>query len=102
MREAQRELEISRQRYADLYDLAPVGYLSLTRSGGIREINLAGARMLGMGRSPAGGRPPADVHQSFRPPQIPQPPHPVAPRPAPRQHRGSKSSTAPGNAPLCN
>src|SRR5258708_594275 len=51
MREAQKELEISRQRYADLYDLAPVGYLSLTRSGGIREINLAGARMLGMARS---------------------------------------------------
>src|SRR5258708_26191200 len=55
MRDAQRELEVSRQRYADLYDLAPVGYLSLTRSGGIREINLAGAKMLGMARSRLAG-----------------------------------------------
>ncbi len=39
MRESQSELEVSLQRYADLYDLAPVGYLSLTRSGCIREIN---------------------------------------------------------------
>src|SRR5260370_1423134 len=50
MRESQSELEVSLQRYADLYDLAPVGYLSLTRSGCIREINLTGARMLGLTR----------------------------------------------------
>src|SRR6266404_4416596 len=51
MQEAQKELEVSRQLYADLYDLAPVGYLTLTRAGCIREINMTGMRMLGTTRS---------------------------------------------------
>jgi diguanylate cyclase (GGDEF)-like protein/PAS domain S-box-containing protein len=43
-------LEESRDRYVDLYDFAPVGYLSLTREGLIVEINLTAAGMIGMGR----------------------------------------------------
>lgn len=51
LREAHRLLEESRNRYADLYDLAPVGYVTLNRKGLIQEINLPGAEMLGVERS---------------------------------------------------
>ena len=50
MRSAQSELEDSRNRYAQLYDLAPVGYITLSRNGRIENINLTGARMLGCER----------------------------------------------------
>lgn len=46
LREAHQALEISRDRYARLFDLAPVGYAVMDRHSRIREINLAGARML--------------------------------------------------------
>ena len=42
---AQHELEHARDRYADLYDFAPIGYLSLDTRGAITEINLAGAAL---------------------------------------------------------
>jgi PAS domain S-box-containing protein len=44
------ELEASRERFADLYDSAPVGYASLDHNGCIRGINLTGARILGRSR----------------------------------------------------
>lgn len=47
---AQRELEQARDRYADLYDFAPIGYLSLDPNGRIVDINLAGAALLGRTR----------------------------------------------------
>ncbi len=47
LRRVQIELEAARDRYRDLYDFAPVGYLTLTREGLITEINRAGATMLG-------------------------------------------------------
>ncbi|MBN1532952.1 MAG: PAS domain S-box protein [Spirochaetes bacterium] len=50
LRRAQGELEASRARYFDLYDLAPVGYLSLNENGLITEINLTAATLLGMAR----------------------------------------------------
>ena len=50
LRQAQDELEDSRDRYVDLYDFAPVGYLSITAHGMIEEINLAATRMLSMER----------------------------------------------------
>ncbi len=47
LRLAQMELEASRDRYVDLYEFAPVAYLTLTRSGRIEEINLTGVALLG-------------------------------------------------------
>ena len=38
-------------RYTDLYEFAPVGYLTIDRDGGIRQVNLAGARLLGLERA---------------------------------------------------
>jgi PAS domain S-box-containing protein len=46
LRNANRELEASRDRYALLYDFAPVGYFSFDRAGGIRTVNLTGANLL--------------------------------------------------------
>ena len=45
--EAQVALEISRDRYIDLYEFAPVGYLTLSREGIILEVNLSGTMILG-------------------------------------------------------
>ncbi|MDP2134889.1 MAG: ATP-binding protein [Sulfuritalea sp.] len=44
-------LEKSHDRYFDLYQLAPVGYLTLTAAGQIAEVNLAGAALLKIERS---------------------------------------------------
>src|ERR1039458_4190776 len=51
LRETQQLLEASRDRYADLYDFAPIGYATLDEKGHIREINLTGATILGRERS---------------------------------------------------
>jgi len=50
LRRAHAALEESRDRYVDLYEFAPVGYLTLSREGMIAEINLTGATLLGMER----------------------------------------------------
>lgn len=46
----QEELETSRARYVDLYDLAPVGYCVLSEEGLILEANLKAADLLGLAR----------------------------------------------------
>lgn len=51
LRKAQGELVASRKRYFELYDLAPVGYFTLSDLGLIHEVNLTAARMLGVARS---------------------------------------------------
>jgi PAS domain S-box-containing protein len=50
LRQSQIVLEESRDRYVDLYEFAPVGYLTLSRQGQIASINLTGAALLGEDR----------------------------------------------------
>jgi PAS domain S-box-containing protein len=50
LRRAQVELEAARARYFDLYDLAPVGYCTLSEKGLILEVNLTAATLLGVSR----------------------------------------------------
>ena len=51
LRRSQEELETVRNRYVDLYDFAPVGFLTIGEKGLIQEINLTSAGLLGMDRS---------------------------------------------------
>ncbi len=57
LREAQEALEEARDRYADLYDFAPVGYLTLDVKGGVLEANLTAAAQLGRERAHVIGKP---------------------------------------------
>jgi PAS domain S-box-containing protein len=51
LRRAQAELDAARARYFDLYDLAPVGYITVSETGLVLEANLTAARLLGAPRS---------------------------------------------------
>jgi two-component system, chemotaxis family, sensor kinase Cph1 len=51
LRRTQLALEESRDRYVDLYEFAPVGYLILSKADEIAKINLTGATMLGVDRA---------------------------------------------------
>ena len=55
--EAQSALEASRDRYADLYDFAPLAYVTLDAQGSILEINLTGSQLLGIERGHILGMP---------------------------------------------
>jgi PAS domain S-box-containing protein len=56
LREMQHWLEQSRDRYVELFDSAPFGYLTLDHIGAIDEVNLAFARMLETDRAKLHGR----------------------------------------------
>jgi len=51
LRAARVDVEAGLKRYTDLYDFAPVGYLTLSPEGLLRELNLPAARLLGRERS---------------------------------------------------
>ena len=51
LQDAMDEIEREHNRYLNLYDFAPVGYLTLARDGTILEANLTIARMLSIERS---------------------------------------------------
>jgi PAS domain-containing protein len=46
LRRSQKDLEASRARYFELYNLAPVGYLTINEKGRILEANLTFATMI--------------------------------------------------------
>ena len=50
LRLAQADLDVTRARYFDLYDLAPVGYCTLSAEGLFLQANLTAATLLGMAR----------------------------------------------------
>lgn len=51
LRASRAEAEAERARYAELYDFAPTGYLSLSRDGIITAANLSAASLLGIERA---------------------------------------------------
>lgn len=51
LRESQLALDVARERYFDLYDLAPVGYFAISEHGIIRQANLTAASLFGLVRS---------------------------------------------------
>ena len=57
LRDKQQEIELARDNYADLYEFAPVGYLTLDDKGIIRSINLTATAMLGYNRNQLLGKP---------------------------------------------
>jgi len=71
LQQVRSEIETVLEQYSDLYEFAPIGYLTLGRDGTIREANLMAASLLGIPRAelvkkplrnfmaPA-GRPPLD------------------------------------------
>lgn len=56
LRLAQRELEESRRKYTDLYEFAPVGYLTIGDKGQIKKCNLTAAALLGVSKQQLLGR----------------------------------------------
>ncbi len=51
LRRARAVAEVATSKYADLYDFAPAGYFSLSKTGKIIELNLHGSHILGAERS---------------------------------------------------
>ncbi|GFO55036.1 hypothetical protein GMSM_20430 [Geomonas sp. Red276] len=51
LRQTRDEAQTLLQKYTDLYEFAPVGYLTLDATGNIQSVNLAGTNLLGWERS---------------------------------------------------
>lgn len=57
LRDTQELLETTRDSYIDLYDFAPIGYLTLDKAGYVQSINLTGATLFGIQRAYIIGKP---------------------------------------------
>ncbi|KAA3659204.1 MAG: PAS domain S-box protein [Chloroflexi bacterium] len=57
LRLAQTQLSQSREQYVDLYDSSPVGYLTITKKGLIKQANLTSASVLRVDRTPLLNKP---------------------------------------------
>src|SRR6266699_3422113 len=57
LRHPRNDLEAAIQRYVDLYDFAPIAYVSFDRAGRFEEANLAATELLGSPRDLLIGRP---------------------------------------------
>jgi PAS domain S-box-containing protein len=68
LKKARDSMEAGLEKYSDLYDFAPVGYLTLDREGTIREANLTSASLLGIERAQLVNRP---FGLSLSPPDLP-------------------------------
>ena len=56
LRESRLELESALARYTEIFDFAPIAYVTITMEGVIREINHAAAKLLGRMRSQLAGQ----------------------------------------------
>lgn len=56
LKRARDEVETALEKFTDLYDFAPVGYMTLNRNGTISDMNLRGASLLGIDRAKLRGR----------------------------------------------
>ncbi len=50
LRQAQAEADAALERFADFHDFSPAGFFTLERDGTILQVNLSGARLLGLER----------------------------------------------------
>jgi PAS domain S-box-containing protein len=57
LRDSQADLDAARERYFDLYDLAPIAYCTINEQGLIWEVNLATAALFGVTRNALLNRP---------------------------------------------
>lgn len=57
LKRAQDEIELSRSRYFDLFDLAPIGYILFDEKGIVHEANFAAAALLGVMKNALIGKP---------------------------------------------
>lgn len=51
LREARVEMESALARYTEMFEFAPIGYITISLDGALHELNHAAARLLGGGRS---------------------------------------------------
>ncbi len=56
LRITQQELEVSRNKYVNLFDFSPTPYLTLDFAGIIKEVNLSASKMFGINRNKLIGR----------------------------------------------
>ncbi len=57
LRRAHAELDASRAHYIDLFDLAPMGYFTMSETGQVMEANLTAETLLGVARGALAGQP---------------------------------------------